>query len=128
VKATRAFGVPLNLSTGDSTTALIELENDAAGTPDTTINTPCDWQLAISRTTCHAESVSEACTIACRARRDSEAIARPADNHLSCNLDYSAKAALGQHLSDPSKEILQTVAASGAVFNAVDVNGAWITV
>jgi len=37
VKATRAFGVPLNLSTGDSTTALIELESGAAGTLDTTI-------------------------------------------------------------------------------------------
>jgi len=39
VKATRAFGVPLNLSTGDPTTALIELESGATGTLETTINT-----------------------------------------------------------------------------------------
>jgi len=96
VKATRAFGVPLNLSTGDSTTALIELESGAAGTLDPTINTSCDWQLAIYRTNCHAESASETCTIACGAGRDSEVIDRPADNHLGRNLDYSAKAALVQ--------------------------------
>jgi len=96
VKATRAFGVPLNLSTGDSTTALIELESGAAGTLDPTINTSCDWQLAIYRTNCHAESASETCTIACGAGRDSEGIDRPPDNHLGRNLDYSAKAALVQ--------------------------------
>jgi|GEM_PF-1260741 len=96
VKATRAFGVPLNLSTGDSTTALIELESGAAGTLDTTINTSSGWQLAIYRTNCHAESASETCTIACGAGRDSEGIDRPPDNHLGRNLDYSAKAALVQ--------------------------------
>ena len=96
VKATRAFGVPLNLSTGDSTTALIELESGAAGTLDTTINTSWGWQLAIYRTNCHAESASETCTIACGAGRDSEGIDRPPDNHLGRNLDYSAKAALVQ--------------------------------
>ena len=96
VKATRAFGVPLNLSTGDSTTALIELESGAAATLDTTINTSWGWQLAIYRTNCHAESASETCTIVCGARRDSEVIDRPADNHLGRNLDYSAKAALVQ--------------------------------
>ena len=86
VKATRAFGVPLNLSTGDSPTALIELQS-AAATLGTTINTSCDWQLAIYRTNCHAESASETCTIACRAGRDSEVIDRPADNHLGRNLE-----------------------------------------
>jgi len=96
VKATRAFGVPLNLSTGDSTTALIELESGAAATLDTTINTSWGWQLAIYRTNCHAESASETCTIACGAGRDSEGIDRPPDNHLGRNLDYSAKAALVQ--------------------------------
>ena len=96
VKATRAFGVPLNLSTGDSTTALIELESGAAGTLDPTINTSCDWQLAIYRTNCHAESASETCTIACGAGRDSEGIDRPPDNHLGRNLDYSGKAAFVQ--------------------------------
>ena len=95
VKATRAFGVPLNLSTGDSPTALIELQS-AAATLGTTINTSCDWQLAIYRTNCHAESASETCTIACGAGRDSEGIDRPPDNHLGRNLDYSAKAALVQ--------------------------------
>ena len=96
VKATRAFGVLLNLSTGDSTTALIELESGAAGTLDPTINTSCDWQLAIYRTNCHAESASETCTIACGAGRDSEGIDRPPDNHLGRNLDYSGKAAFVQ--------------------------------
>ena len=92
MKATRAFGVLLNLSTGDSTTALIELESGAAGARH---HDSCDWQLAIYRTNCHAESASETCTIACRAGRDSEVIDRPADNHLVRNLGYSAKAALG---------------------------------
>ena len=96
VKATRAFDLPLNLSTGDSTTALIELESGAAGTLDPTINTSWGWQLAIYRTNCHAESVSETCTIACRARRDSEVTDRPAHNHLGRNLDYSGKAAFVQ--------------------------------
>ena len=95
VKATRAFGVPLNLSTGDSPTALIELQS-AAATLGTTINTSCDWQLAIYRTNCHAESASETCTIACGAGRDSEGIDRPPDNHLGRNLDYSGKAAFVQ--------------------------------
>jgi hypothetical protein len=72
------------------------LESGAAGTLDTTINTSWGWQLAIYRTNCHAESASETCTIACGAGRDSEVIDRPADNHLDRNLDYSAKAALGQ--------------------------------
>jgi len=119
VKATRAFGVLLNLSTGDSTTALIELESGAAGTLDPTINTSCDWQLAIYRTNCHAESASETCTIACGAGRDSEGIDRPPDNHLGRNLDYSAKAALVQ-------STFPTVAASEAVLKSVDVYGAWI--
>ena len=96
VKATRAFGLPLSLSTGDPTTALIELESGAAGTLDPTINTSCDWQLAIYRTNCHAESASETCTIACGAGRDSEGIDRPPDNHLGRNLDYSGKAAFVQ--------------------------------
>ena len=113
MKATRAFDVPLNLLTGDSTTALIELESGADGTLDTTINTSCDWQLAIYCTNGQAESVSETCTIACRARRDSEVTDRPAHNHLGRNLDYSAKAALGQGTFP---------------ICVVDVNGAWITV
>ena len=77
------------------------------------INTSCDWQLAIYCTNGQAESVSETCTIACRARRDSEVIDRPADNHLVRNLGYSAKAALGQGTFP---------------ICVVDVNGAWITV
>jgi len=121
VKATRAFGLPLSLSTGDPTTALIELESGAAGTLDPTINTSCDWQLAIYRTNCHAESASETCTIACGAGRDSEGIDRPPDNHLGRNLDYSAKAALVQ-------STFPTVAASEAVLKSVDVYGAWISV
>jgi len=84
VKATRAFGVPLNLSTGGSTTALRigERRRRHARHHDS-----CDWQLAIYRTNCHAESASETCTIACRAGRDSEVIDRPADNHLGRNLE-----------------------------------------
>jgi len=99
VKATRAFDLPLNLSTGDSTTALIELESGAAGTLDPTINTSCDWQLAIYRTNCHAESASETCTIACGAGRDSEVIDRPADNHLGRNLElFRQGRACAEHL------------------------------
>jgi len=84
VKVTRAFGVPLNLSTGDPTTALRigERRRRYARHHDS-----CDRQLAIYRTNCDAESVSETCTIACRARRDSEVIDGPAHNHLGRNLD-----------------------------------------
>jgi len=85
------------------------------------INTSCDWQLAIYCTNGQAESVSETCTIACRARRDSEVTDRPAHNHLGRNLDYSAKAALVQ-------STFPTVAASEAVLKSVDVYGAWISV
>ena len=128
VKATRAFGVPLNLSTGDPTTALIELESGAAGTLDTTINTSWDWQLAIYCTNCHAESASETCTIARGAGRHSQVIDGPADNHLGRNLDSRQGRAWAEHLSDPPNGILQTVAASEAVLKSVDVHGAWITV
>jgi len=72
VKATRAFGVLLN---------------GAAGALDTPRSTRRATGSALYRTNCHVESVSGTCTIACRARRDSEVIDGPAHNHLGRNLD-----------------------------------------
>ena len=56
-------------------------------------------------------------------------IDKPADNHLGRNLDYFAKAALGQGTFPISPDgILQTASALEAVFKSVDANGAWKTV
>ena len=53
----------------------------------------------------------------------------PADNHLGRNLDYFAKAAMGQGTFPISPDgILQTAAALEAVFKSVDANGAWMEV
>ena len=52
-----------------------------------------------------------------------------ADNHLGRNLDYFAKAALGQGTFPISPAgILQTAAALEAVFKSVDADGAWMAV
>ena len=56
-------------------------------------------------------------------------IDRPADNHLGRNLDYFAKAAMGQGTFPiPPAGILQTASALEAVFKSVDANGAWMEV
>jgi hypothetical protein len=63
------------------------------------------------------------------AGKEPEVIDRPADNHLGRNLDYFAKAMLGQGAFPiPPAGILQTAAALEAVFKSVDANGAWTTV
>jgi predicted dehydrogenase len=119
----------LNLPTGDTTAALIEFENGATGTLGTTIKTPFDWRIAIYGANCRAESVSETRTIVRRAGQEPEVIVKPADNHLGRNLDYFAKAALGQGTFPISPAgILQTVSALEAVFKSVEANGAWMTV
>lgn len=118
----------LNLPTGDTTAALIEFENGATGTLGTTIKTPFDWRIAIYGANCRAESVSETRTIVRRAGQEPEVIVKPADNHLGRNLDYFAKAALGQGTFPISPAgILQTVSALEAVFKSVEANGAWMT-
>jgi predicted dehydrogenase len=119
----------LNLPTGDTTAALIEFEHGATGTLGTTIKTPFDWRIAIYGATCRAESVSETRTIVRRAGQEPVIIDKPADNHLGRNLDYFAKAALGQGTFPISPaDILQTVSALEAVFKSVDANGVWMTV
>ncbi len=120
----------LKLPTGDTTAALIEFENGATGTLGTTIKTPFRWRIAIFGENCWAESVSETRAIVRRARKEEpEIIERPADNHLGRNLDYFAKAVLGQGTFPiPPAGILQTAAALEAVFKSVDANGAWMTV
>lgn len=118
------------LPTGDTTAALIEFENGATGTLGTTIKTPFRWRLAIFGEKCWAESVSETRAIVRYAGKDEpEVIDRPADNHLGRNLDYFAKAVLGQGAFPIAPAgILQTVAALEAVFKSVDADGAWMTV
>ena len=120
----------LKLPTGDTTAALIEFENGATGTLGTTIKTPFRWRIAIFGENCWAESVSETRAIVRHAGKDDpEVIERPADNHLGRNLDYFAKAALGQGAFPISPAgILQTAAALEAVFKSVDADGAWMEV
>ena len=120
----------LNLPTGDTTAALIEFDSGATGTLATTIKTPFDWRIAVYGENCRAESVSETRAIVRRKGKDEpEVIERPADNHLGRNLDYFAKAALGQGTFPISPAgILQTASALEAVFKSVDADGAWMTV
>jgi len=119
----------LKLSTGDTTAALIEFENGATGTLATTLKTPFDWRIAIYGENCRAESVSETRAIVRRAGKEPETIDRPADFHLGRNLDYFAKAAMGQDAFPISPAgILQTAAALEAVFKSVDADGKWMAV
>jgi predicted dehydrogenase len=119
----------MKLPTGDTTAALVEFESGATGTLGTTIKTPFDWRIAIYGENCRAESVSETRAIVRYAGKEPEIVDRPADNHLGRNLDYFAKAALGQGAFPISPAgILQTAAALEAVFKSVDADGAWMVV
>jgi predicted dehydrogenase len=119
----------LKLPTGDTTAALIEFENGATGTLGTTIKTPFDWRIALYGENCRAESVSETRAIVRHPGKEPEVIDRAADNHLGRNLDYFAKAVLGQRTFPISPaSILQTAAALEAVFKSADADGAWTTV
>ncbi|MSO68069.1 MAG: Gfo/Idh/MocA family oxidoreductase [Pseudolabrys sp.] len=121
----RALKVPA----GDTTSALIEFESGATGTLATTIKTPFDWRIAVYGENCRAESVSETRAVIHRPGKAPEVIDHPADNHLGRNLDYFAKAAMGQGAFPISPEgILQTASALEAVFKSVDADGAWMTV
>ena len=119
----------LKVSAGDTTSALIEFESGATGTLATTIKTPFDWRIAVYGENCHAISVSETRAVVRYAGKEPEVIDRPADNHLGRNLDYFAKAALGQGAFPISPAgILQTASALEAVFKSADANGAWMAV
>lgn len=120
----------LKLPTGDTTAALIEFENGATGTLGTTIKTPFRWRIAVFGENCWAESVSETRAIVRYAGKDDpEVIERAPDNHLGRNLDYFAKAVLGQGAFPISPAgILQTAAALEAVFKSADADGAWMEV
>jgi predicted dehydrogenase len=119
----------LKLPTGDTTSALIEFESGATGTLATTIKTPFDWRIAVYGENCYAMSVSETRAIVRRAGQEPEVIDRASDNHLGRNLDYFAKAALGQGAFPISPVgILQTASALEAVFKSVDADGKWMVV
>jgi len=119
----------LKLPTGDTTAALIEFENGATGTLGTAIKTPFRWRIAIFGENCWAESVSETRSIVRRGGQEPEIIERPADIHLGRNLDYFAKAALGQGAFPISPAgILQTASVLEAVFKSADADGAWMQV
>ncbi len=123
---TRALDVP----TGDTTAALIEFDNGATGNLATTLKTPFRWRIAIFGADCWAESVSETRAIVRRAgEKEPEVIERPADNHLGRNLDYFARAALGEGTFPiPPAGILQTASALEAVFKSAEADGAWMEV
>jgi len=119
----------LKLQTGDTTAALIEFESGATGTLATTIKTPFEWRIAVYGENCHAVSVSETRAIVTYAGKKAEVIDKPADNHLGRNLDYFAKAAMGQGAFPISPEgIFQTASALEAVFKSVDADGQWMAV
>ncbi len=120
----------LNFAAGDTTAALIEFDSGATGVLGTTIKTPFRWRIAVFGENCWAESAGETRVILRRAGKpDPEIIDYPHDNHLGRNLDYFAKAAMGQGTFPISPEgILQTAAALEAVFKSVDTNGAWMAV
>jgi predicted dehydrogenase len=119
----------LKLPTGDTTSALIEFESGATGTLATTIKTPFEWRVAVYGENCHAVSVSETRAVLRYGGKEPEVIDRPGDNHLGRNLDYFAKAALGQGTFPISPAgILQTASALEAVFKSVDADGAWMAV
>jgi len=119
----------LKLDTGDTTSALIEFDSGATGTLATTIKTPFEWRIAVYGENCHAVSVSETRTIVTYAGKEAEVIDKPAESHLGRNLDYFAKAALGQGAFPISPEgILQTASALEAVFKSVDADGKWMDV
>jgi predicted dehydrogenase len=114
---------------GDTTAALIEFESGATGTLGTTLKTPFRWRIAVFGESCWAESVSETKLIVRRAGKEPEVFDYPSDNHLGRNLDYFAKAAMGQGAFPISPNgILQTAAALDAVFKSVAADGAWMTV
>jgi len=123
---TRALKMPA----GDTTAALVEFDNGATGVLGTTIKTPFRWRIALFGENCWAESASEARVIMRRAGQDDpEIVDYPHDNHLGRNLDYFAKAALGQGAFPISPDgILQTAAALEAVFKSADADGAWMAV
>src|SRR5476649_2814322 len=113
----------LKLPTGDTTSALIEFESGATGTLATTIKTPFERRIAVYGENCHAMSVSETRAIVRYAGKEAEVIDRPAESHLGRNLNYFAKAALGQGAFPISPAgILQTAAALEAVFKSVDAD------
>lgn len=119
----------LKLETGDTTAALIEFENGATGAMATIMKTPFVWRIALFGENCWAESVSETRAIVRRAGQEPEVIERPVENHLGRNLDYFAKAVLGQGAFPiPPAGILQTAAALDAVFRSVAAKGAWMEV
>jgi predicted dehydrogenase len=116
----------LQVPAGDTTAALVEFENGATGTLATTLKTPFVWRIALYGENCWVESVSETRAIVRHAGKEPEVIDKPADNHLGRNLDYFAKAALGQGAFPISPDgILQTAAALEAVFKSADAGGAW---
>ena len=123
---TRALKMPA----GDTTAALVEFDNGATGVLGTTIKTPFRWRIALFGENCWAESAGEARVIMRRAGQDDpEIVDYPHDNHLGRNLDYFAKAALGQGAFPISPDgILQTAAALEAVFKSADADGAWMAV
>ena len=119
----------LKTPAGDTTAALIEFTNGATGTLATTIKTPFEWRIAVYGENCRAESVSETRAIIRRAGKEPEVVDGPADNHLGRNLDFFAKAGMGQGAFPISPAgILQTAAALEAVFKSVDADGAWMEV
>jgi predicted dehydrogenase len=116
----------LQVPAGDTTAALVEFENGATGTLATTLKTPFVWRIALYGENCWVESVSETRAIVRHAGKEPEVIDKPADNHLGRNLDYFAKAAMGQGAFPISADgILQTTAALEAVFKSADAGGVW---
>ena len=119
----------LKLAAGDTTAALIEFDNGATGTLSTTHEDAVRLAACGLRRELLGGERERDAAIVRRAGQEPEMIDRPADFHLGRNLDYFAKAAMGQGAFPISPAgILQTAAALEAVFKSVEANGAWMTV
>ena len=135
VKAAREFGAPLRFTRG--VTLEPDTVSDFAAEHNIAIGTSFEDVLADRDTAAHRGlrrdllgRERERDQADCVPRRQGVGgLDHPPDNHLGRNLDYFAKAALGQGAFPISPAaILQTAAALEAVFKSVDADGAWMAV
>jgi predicted dehydrogenase len=120
----------LPFASGDTTLALLQFKNGAAGTISTTLKTPgFVWRLAVYGGDMWAESLSETKVSICGKDGKVETYDVPQTNHIGMNIESFARAALGKgsyQIDDAG--ILHTVATLEAVFKSAESDGAWQTI
>lgn len=117
----------LPFPTGDTTLAMLQFGNGAAGTISTTLKTPgFVWRVAVYGSEMWAESLSETKVSVCKPGGRVETYDVAQTNHIGANLESFARAARNQgsyHIDDD--DIIHTVAALEAVFRSTDANAQW---